>query len=211
MEVFMELPQYYGPNGIQGRDVVLHLEKSIYGQMDSPKLFYEHLSTGMMALGFEPTPSDPCLFVHKTLPIMVLNYCDDQIWLSSDDKHIENYVKQLAELGYDRTLEPKGDMFGFLGINFKRNGPAIELTQVGPIQKMVKYTGMEKANSLPISALKEPLDMDPMASHSKRNGTILQQLACCCTSCSIPDLIFSLLFIRLYALPIRLVRVMDKL
>ena len=160
-EVFMELPQYYRPNGYQGRDVVLRLEKSIYGQMDSPKLFYEHLSTGMTALGFEPTLSDPCLFVHKTLPIMVLNYCDDQIWLSPDDKHIENYVKKLAELGYDLTLEPKGDMFGFLGIDFKRNGSAIELTQVGLIQKVIKYTGMEKANSLPTPALKEPLGTDP--------------------------------------------------
>jgi hypothetical protein len=157
----MELPQYYRPNGYQGRDVVLRLEKSIYGQMDSPKLFYEHLSTGMTALGFEPTISDPCLFVHKTLPIMVLNYCDDQIWLSPDDKHIENYVKKLAELGYDLTLEPKGDMFGFLGIDFKHNGSAIELTQVGLIQKVIKYTGMEKANSLPTPALKEPLGTDP--------------------------------------------------
>ena len=160
-EVFMELPQYYRPNGFEGRDVVLRLEKSIYGQMDSPKLFYEHLCAGMNALGFEPTLSDPCLFVHKTLPIMVLNYCDDQIWLSPNDKHIEEYVQKLAELGYDLTLEPKGDMFGFLGIDFKRNGSSMELTQVGLIQKVINYTGMGKANSLPTPALREPLGSDP--------------------------------------------------
>ena len=38
-EVFMELPQFYRPKGHDGKDVVLRLEKSIYGQMDSPKLF----------------------------------------------------------------------------------------------------------------------------------------------------------------------------
>ena len=159
-EVFMELPQFYRPKGHDGKDVVLRLEKSIYGQMDSPKLFYEHLCVGMTALGFVASLSDPCLFIHKTLPIMVLNYCDDQIWLSPSDHDIEVYVKKLLALGYDLTLEPSGDMFGFLGIDFKHVGSSIELTQVGLIQKTIKYLGMESANSLPTPALKEPLGTD---------------------------------------------------
>jgi hypothetical protein len=40
--LFMELPQYYRPAGYEGRDVVLEMVKSIYGQQDSGKLFYEH-------------------------------------------------------------------------------------------------------------------------------------------------------------------------
>jgi hypothetical protein len=157
----MELPQFYRPKGQEGKDVVLRLEKSIYGQMDSPKLFYEHLCVGMKAIGFEASLSDPCLFIHKELPIMVLNYCDDQIWLSPSDSSIEDNVKKLAALGYDLTLEPKGDMFGFLGIDFKRVDSSIELTQVGLIQKTIKYLGMENAKSLPTPALKEPLGTDP--------------------------------------------------
>ena len=160
-EVFMELPQFYQPKGQEGKDVVLRLEKSIYGQMDSPKLFYEHLCVGMKAIGFEASLSDPCLFIHKTLPIMVLNYCDDQIWLSPSDSSIEEYVKKLAALGYDLTLEPSGDMFGFLGFDFKRVDSSIELTQVGLIKKTIKYPGMESAKSLPTPALKEPLGTDP--------------------------------------------------
>ena len=117
--------------------------------MDSPKLFYEHLCVGMNALGFEASLSDPCLFIHKTLPIMVLNYCDDQIWLNPSDSYIEEYVKKLLKLGYDLTLEPSGDMFGFLGIDFKRVGSSIELTQVGLIQKTIKYLGMRRAISSP--------------------------------------------------------------
>ena len=41
--VYMELPQCYSPKGCEGRNVVLKLNKSTHGQMDSPKLFYEHL------------------------------------------------------------------------------------------------------------------------------------------------------------------------
>ena len=160
-EVYMELPQYYRPNGCDGRDAVLRLKKSLYGQMDSPKLFYEHLCEGMTALGFESTKSDPCLFIHKSEPIMVLNYCDDQIWLSPDDALIERYVKKLEALGYDLTLEPKGDMFGFLGIDFKRKGATIELTQKGLIDKVINYIGMSGAKPQPTPALREPLGSDP--------------------------------------------------
>jgi Reverse transcriptase (RNA-dependent DNA polymerase) len=148
----MELPQYYRPSGYEGRDVVLGyegcdvvllLEKSIYGQVDSPKLFFEHLSKGsMLELGFLPSASNPCLFIHSKHKLMVLNYCDDQIWLSPDNALIEEYVSKLAGLGYDLTLEPKGDIFGFLGINFSQNGSEIELTQPGLIKKIINYTGM---------------------------------------------------------------------
>ena len=86
----------------------------------------------MLKLGFEQTKSDPCLFVHKKHKLMVLNYCDDQIWLSPDDRLIEEYVGKLKDLGYDLTLEKEGDMFAFLGIDFKRVGQQIELTQDRP-------------------------------------------------------------------------------
>ena len=128
--------------------------------MDSPKLFYEHLCNGMDKLGFVPADSDPCLFLHKTKPIMVLNYCDDQIWLSPDNDLIEEYVEKLKNLGYDLTIEPKGDVFGFLGIEFNSENGHIELTQRGLIDKVINYTGMSEANSLPTPALSNPLGAD---------------------------------------------------
>jgi len=160
--LFMELPQYYRPKGCEGRDVILQLQKSLYGQVDSPKLFYEHLGRGMAKLGFEPSASDPCLFIHKELQIMVLNYCDDQIWLSPDNDLIEEYVQKLQDLGYDLTLEDQGDIFGFLGINFERKGANIELTQTGLINKVIKYTGMEGASSKPSPAAPDPLGADKL-------------------------------------------------
>ena len=160
--LYMELPQYYRPKGMEGRDLVLKMNKSIYGQIDSPKLFYEHLCKGMDKLGFVPSDSDPCLFIHSKLPIMVLNYCDDQIWLSPDNDLIEKHVKKLQNIGYDLTLEDEGDIFGFLGINFDRpnNGSKITLTQSGLANKVIKYTGMIKATSRDTPAAVEPLGAD---------------------------------------------------
>jgi hypothetical protein len=158
--LYMELPQYYRPAGYEGQDIVLQLNKSIYGQVDSPKLFFEHLSKGMLQLGFLPSESDPCLFIHTTLKLMVLNYCDDQIWLSPDNDLIEEYVTRLKDLGYDLTLEDQGDIFGFLGINFTKDGPNIELSQTGLIDKIIKYTDMSTATSKPSPAPPEPLGSD---------------------------------------------------
>ena len=158
--LYMELPQYYRPAGYEDKDVLLKLEKSIYGQVDSPRLFYEHLKRGMDKLGFQPADSDPCLFIHKEHNIMVLNYCDDQIWLSPDNLLIEKYVKELQHIGYDLVLEEQGDIFGFLGINFNQEGDTIELSQTGLINKVIKYTGMEGASSKTSPAPPEPLGSD---------------------------------------------------
>ncbi len=160
-DVFVELPQYYRPNGSEGKDVVLRLKKSLYGQLDSPKLFYEHLSKGMRNLGFEPSTSDPCLFIHKHEKIMVLNYCDDQIWLSPDNALIEKYVGLLGK-NYALTLEPEGNIFGFLGIEFDRptGSSTMELTQKGLITKVINYTGMANASPKDTPATPEPLGFD---------------------------------------------------
>jgi len=156
----MELPQYYKPVGFEGQDVVLKMNKSIYGQVDSPKLFYEHLCKGMTKLGFEASEADPCLFIHKELQLMVLNYCDDQIWLSPDNNLIESYVSQLKDLGYDLTLEPEGDIFGFLGIQFEKVLDTIKLTQEGLANKVIQYVGMDKATARTTPAAQEPLGSD---------------------------------------------------
>ena len=77
---------------------------------------------------------------------MVLNYCDDQIWLSPDNSLIEKYVAQLKH-NYDLTLEPEGNIFGFLGIEFNRpSGTSeIEITQKDIIAKTIRFTRMSKA------------------------------------------------------------------
>jgi hypothetical protein len=114
----------------------------------------------MHELGFVPSESDPCLFIHSTLDIMVLNYCDDQIWLSPNDRLIEEYVQKLSDLGYDLTLEDEGDIFAFLGISFTQTGSQIELSQTGLIEKIIKYTGMSNATSKSTPAAEQPLGSD---------------------------------------------------
>ena len=159
-ELFVELPQHYIPEGYIGQDVVLRLKKSLYGQADSPRIFWDFMKEGMGKIGFRPADSDPCLFIHEELPIMVLNYCDDQIWLSPDEALIDDYVSRLQKLGYALTMEDEGDMFAFLGIDFKRSGSTIELSQTGLIEKVIKATGLSDSKPKDTPAAREPLGAD---------------------------------------------------
>ena len=93
----------------------------------------------MSKLGFEPSEADPCLFLHRELQIMVLNYCDNQIWLSPDNQLIEKYVQSLKDLGYDLELEPKGDIFGVLGIEFSTD-PTTGMTKLSQARLIDKVT-----------------------------------------------------------------------
>jgi len=155
--VFVELPQHYKPQGYSGTDLVLKLNKSLYGQVTSPKLFWEHIQAGMLRLEFEQSLADPCLFIHRKYPLMVLNYCDDQIWLIPDDKLIDLYVEKLKALGYDLTIEPDGIVFGFLGIDFKCSGTQIQRTQPGLTDKLVSYLGLQDAKPKTTPASTTPL------------------------------------------------------
>jgi hypothetical protein len=74
--------------------------------------------------------------------------------------NIESYVNQLKNLVYDLTLEEDGDIFGFLEVEFKREGNTIKLTQEGLAKKVIQYTGMDKATSRTTPAAQEQLGSD---------------------------------------------------
>ena len=91
---------------------------------------------------------------------MVLNYCDDQIWLSPDGKLIQTYVEKLKNSGYDLTMEPEGDVFVFLAIAFKRTGSLIELTQKGLIEMVINYVELQDSKVKLTPATAAPLGSD---------------------------------------------------
>eukprot|EP00957_Ditylum_brightwellii_P152756 11627785-Ditylum_brightwellii.AAC.1 len=47
------------------RDTVLKLNKSLYGQTDAPRIWYDKLRVGLKTRGFTACNTDPCLFISK--------------------------------------------------------------------------------------------------------------------------------------------------
>ena len=58
--VYVELPKLY--EAADGSDVVLKLNKSLYGLVQAPLCWYKHLRDGLIAEGFTPSDLDPCLY-----------------------------------------------------------------------------------------------------------------------------------------------------
>ena len=72
---FIGLPSYFKCNEGQC-DVVLRLKKSLYGQAEAVRLYYENLRHGFLDPGFVMRKFDPCLFMSKTVICVVyVNDC----------------------------------------------------------------------------------------------------------------------------------------
>ena len=79
--VVIELPRYFRINREQC-DVVLRLNKSLYGQSQAAHLLYKNLRVGLLTRGFVMSKVYPCLFMYKTVIFVV--YVDD---VSSGNVH----------------------------------------------------------------------------------------------------------------------------
>ena len=73
--VFVELPRDSKSDG--GKNyVVLKWKKSLYGQAESARLWYEKLQNGLLERGFVMSKVDTCLFMSKTVICVVyVDYC----------------------------------------------------------------------------------------------------------------------------------------
>ena len=68
--VFIKLPRDFKIDGVQ-HDVVLKLNKSLYGQAEAARLRYEKLRNNLLDQGFVMSKVDNCLFMSKTLICLV--------------------------------------------------------------------------------------------------------------------------------------------
>jgi len=139
---------------ITGERTVLKLQKSIYGTVVAPKLWFEHVMRGFRELGFEPSAYDPCFLIRKDM--MVVVYVDDCGVAADDPKKIDELVRQLRDRGFD--LEIEGDFTSFLGVEIKQHSATkFELLQTGLIDKVLATAKMTDCNINHIPAAKTPL------------------------------------------------------
>jgi len=93
-QVYIELPQMFdSPNG---PDTVLKLNKSLYGLVQAPLSWYNHLMDGLKQAGITKSNNNPCLFFGNKM--MVLVYVDDCIFFfGKDPKKIDEVIEQLRQ------------------------------------------------------------------------------------------------------------------
>jgi Reverse transcriptase (RNA-dependent DNA polymerase) len=90
VQAAIDLPELYikCPAGFESPEheegVVLRLNKSLYGLVQAPMLYYNHLTAGLKTCGLEPSESDPCMFIGQgMIALAMLMMCSGlvPIWM----------------------------------------------------------------------------------------------------------------------------------
>ena len=107
----------------------------------SPRNIFERLKENLIRVGFKQSGVDPFLFISEK--VICLVYIDDTLFFSPNESDINVVVKKLRELNLDLNVED--DVAGFLGVLIKKlDGERLELTQSGPIKRILDALGIEE-------------------------------------------------------------------
>jgi hypothetical protein len=110
---------------------ICKLDKSAYGLIDAPFLWFQTLQEELTSLGFTPCPFDPCVFILRHPQSQQLSgvlgiHVDDGI--HGGDKYFQDQIAKL-ESKYPFGSK-KSKVFTFTGIDMKQNSDnSIELSQ----------------------------------------------------------------------------------
>jgi hypothetical protein len=138
-------------------DHVLKLKRSLYGQKDAPRIFFEFLKENLLKCGYRQSDHDPCLFISDT--VICLCYVDDCLFFGKEQSEIDKSIQAIRDTGMDLNYED--DVAGFLGVHIDhREDGTVELTQTGLIDRIIDALGVAEANPKLTPAPREPLGRD---------------------------------------------------
>jgi hypothetical protein len=112
-EVYVELPEMFRDEHNHGstNGVVLKLNKSLYGLVQAPLSWYNHLQKGLNELDFKVSALDPGMYYGRGM--ILITYVDDTLFFGTDIKAIEKVISELEGLGYGLTREEGNETTAF--------------------------------------------------------------------------------------------------
>ena len=136
-EMYMEIPRGFHVDG-DPRSHVLKLEKNLYGSRQAGRVWYQHLSSGLIQLGFRRSAIDECVFYKGSTVLLI--YTDDGILCGPDKAEIEGIIQSLHD-NFDLTDE--GDIGDYLGVKFEPLGDGrVKLCQPHLIDQILADLGL---------------------------------------------------------------------
>ena len=98
--------KYY--NASWGENPIIWLKKSLYGQAEAPRLWYEKLNEVLGKRGFNPSNVEPCMIISKNL--ICVQYDDDCLWLYNNQKELEKVLHLFQDDGDKQNWEMSVDI-----------------------------------------------------------------------------------------------------
>ncbi|KAE8719380.1 hypothetical protein F3Y22_tig00109971pilonHSYRG00141 [Hibiscus syriacus] len=144
-EVFMQQPPSFEQVAADGSPLVCRLEKAMYGLRQAPRNWHDKLKNYLLKIGFKESSADTSLFVcwEGSNCVYILVYVDDIVLTGNSNEKIEEVVKFL---GREFALKDLGDLHYFLGIEVKRSGSSLVLSQRKFILELLMKTKISTVN-----------------------------------------------------------------
>ena len=114
-------------------EMVLRLKRNLYGLKDAGRTWFEHLSEGLLAMGFSPTVSDPCIFTRGH--DMIILYVDDCIVISRSEFETNKVYEELKQRGFKTTDE--GSLEEYLGLKIEQDANSFRVSQPMLIDRII--------------------------------------------------------------------------
>ena len=127
------------PAGYPSTAPFLKLLRALYGLKQAPRLWYGTLMKELVNLGFQVTPTDSCVLMHKEKECMMVIVVDDIIVCTNDEK-----LRSTIEVTLDKKFKIKafGDVKSYVGLELEYTKDVIILRQKAYILKLLERFGM---------------------------------------------------------------------
>jgi hypothetical protein len=121
-------------------ELLLKLDKFIYGLKQSPYKFQQHLQGFLKKQGYVQQPNDECLFIKKVGEhfSIISTHVDDILQVASTNALVEELHKALLKEYEAITFSPNADAYIGMSIDRSADKRHITLTQKGLIEKILK-------------------------------------------------------------------------
>ena len=97
-EVYLEMPAMFSDENLLGAEpTVLKLNKSLYGLVQAPRSWYQHLQKGLDDLDFKPSPLDPAMYYGRGM--ILITYVDDTLFLGLISRRLKRSLQILNRPG----------------------------------------------------------------------------------------------------------------
>jgi hypothetical protein len=160
--VYMEVPIGMDFDGCHRREMVLKLNKSLYGLCQSSSNWFKMLSKGLDDRGFVPSQVDQCVFFRHDA--VILTYVDDCFIIAKKQSVIDQLFESLDNGPEKFNLTNEGQMEQYLGVDIKRNTDGtFELRQPYLIQRILDLCKVDdafKSRATPAATLLLNKDVD---------------------------------------------------
>lgn len=150
-DLYMEIPQGFSVLSSDKVPYCIHILNNLYGQKQAGRVWNQHLTKGLIKIGFTQSETDPCIFWRASVVLVI--YTDDTIVTGKVDSEVDKAIADIGSI-FDITSQSKVD--DFLGVKVIRNESdgTVTLTQPHLIDSIIKDLHLdEKSNGRWLPAL----------------------------------------------------------